>query len=73
MEKLLKALLKALAFSDVVGDVKHIERNINCAPVCCGKPMEYRGEHLGHRLNTQVYQCETCKQLALLHKHDWEK
>lgn len=50
-----------------------IERNINCAPVCCEQPMEYIGEHSGHRLNTQFYQCQTCKRVELSHKHDWEK
>ena len=73
MRKILGKLLIWIADQVVGQDIRHLERNIKVAPVCCDKPMEYLGEHSSHFLNTQFYQCQECKRLELLHKHDWEK
>jgi len=48
-------------------DVKFIERNIQSAPPCCGKPMDYIGENIGYLSNTQLYQCLECKRVGLQH------
>ena len=72
----MKILMKFLAFlfaHGITQEIAHIERNIKVAPACCEKPMKYVGEHSGHFLKTQFYQCQECKRLELLHKHDWEK
>lgn len=70
MNKVLRLLSWLLTYpirSGVVQAAKHIERNINRAPDCCGKPMEYLGEHSGFYLNTQIYQCQECKRVEILH------
>ena len=54
-------------------DAKRLLRNIEAAPTCCSEPMEFIGEHSGHRLNTQFYQCSICMRVELLHRHNWEK
>lgn len=72
----MKIIMKLLAFllePGIVKEVAHIERNIRVAPDCCNNPMQYLGEHSGMYSNTQFYQCQECKQLKMLHKHDWEK
>ena len=58
---------------EVENGAKYILRNIEAAPTCCSEPMEFIGEHSGHRLNTQFYQCSICMRVELAHKRDWEK
>lgn len=73
----MRILMKLLAFlfaSGISQEIARIERNIKSAPVCCDKPMGYYlGEHSSIYSNTQFYQCQECKRVKLLHKHDWEK
>ena len=72
MNRLMKVLTYPMR-QQFEGAIKHIIRNVNVAPECCGKPMEYIDEHRGLYMNTQIYQCGQCKKIELLHKHDWEK
>ena len=60
-------LLTYLLRGEITQAIKHIEKNKNCAPDCCNKPMEYIGEHQGLYLRTQFYQCRICKRLEILH------
>ncbi len=71
--RILGRLLVFIADQMVGQDIRHLERNIQCAPLCCDNPMKYIGEHSGHFLKTQFYQCQVCKRLEILHKHEWEK
>jgi len=56
-----------LILREVKRSLKHIEKNINRAPNCCGESMEYLGEHQGFYSNTQFYQCGICKRLEILY------
>ena len=73
LKKMTKGAVRFLFEPSIVKVAAHIERNIKSAPTCCDKPMDYIGAHSGFYLNTQLYQCEECKRVELLHKHDWEK
>lgn len=73
MGKLIKALLRIIVWplkNELAREIKHHEKNIKCAPNCCGEPMEHIGEHSGFYLNTQFYQCQKCKRLVILHNRE---
>lgn len=45
--------------------VLYTVRNVNDAPICCGKSMEFVGESLGFsRMGT--YQCEKCRKIEMI-------
>lgn len=70
MNKALNLIAKLLEYpirSEAKEAFEHIKKNINYAPDCCGKPMDYIGEHSGFRFNTQFYQCQICRQVEILH------
>ncbi len=73
MKRILINILTFPIRHEVETAIKHIQRNIDVASICCGTPKEYIGEHSGLRSATQFYQCINCKRIDIQHKHDWEK